>query len=279
MGVLDVDLIKHSLLILIILSSLTLSGCLDSERKSNLHTKGNESEKINISEKALEIALNDSEVKKIIGTNYRILNVTMSHLERIYKGVRISKDYPVVVVDTKSSINYIYVDIENETVVNIGTVYKRQPLPPEKPAPLLTPPPLVMTPIHPGKIVMDFIKFYNERNATELYEMFSDRIKMNRSIEDTEKELSFAENHNISLAPNEKLFARDGLMENETMIYKANLTISYSNGAKNATIEFPILYVKYTREKDNLTYIGFQPAIDGWVFEEIREVILENFEE
>lgn len=38
-------------------------------------------------------------------------------------------------------------------------------------------PPLVMTPVHPEKIIMDFIKFYDERNATKLYEVFS-RIRV-----------------------------------------------------------------------------------------------------
>ena len=143
----------------------------------------------------------------------------------------------------------------------------------EKPTPSFTPPPLVMTPVHPGTVVMDFIEFYNERNATKLYEMLSDRIKKNVSIEDVREELNFAETRNITLSPNEKLFAKSGLMENGTTIYTANITISYENGVKNATIEFRILYTRYITEKDNLTYIGFQPTIDAWIFEEIRRSI------
>jgi len=145
--------------------------------------------------------------------------------------------------------------------------------PPEKPAPTFTPPPLVMTPVHPGTVVTDFIEFYNERNATKLYEMFSDRIKKNISIEDIREELNFAETYNITLIPNEKLFAKNGLTENGMTTYTVNITVSYENGVKNATIEFRILYEKYVTEKDNLTYIGFQPTIDAWIFEEIRRLI------
>ena len=150
----------------------------------------------------------------------------------------------------------------------------RTPTPfPEKPTPSFTPPPLVMTPVHPGTVVMDFIEFYNGRNATKLYEMLSDRIKKNVSIEDVREELNFAETRNITLSPNEKLFAKSGLMKNGTTIYTANITISYENGVKNATIEFRILYKRYITEKDDLTYIGFQPTIDAWIFEEIRRLI------
>jgi len=167
--------------------------------------------------------------------------------------------------------------LSNETNLKNTTLSNKTPTPlPEKPRPPLTPPPLVMTPVHPGTVVMDFIEFYNERNATKLYEMFSDRIKKNISIEDVREELNFAETYNITLTPSEKLFAKNGLMENERILYKANLTISYRNGTENATIEFLILYEKFTTEKDNLTYIGFQPSIDGWVFEEIRRLISED---
>lgn len=131
-----------------------------------------------------------------------------------------------------------------------------------------------MTPIPPGAIVRDFIKFYNERNATKLYEMFSDRVKENYSIEDVEDELRFAEEHNITLRPNERLFVKDGLLKNGTMLFKVNLTLSYNNHTKNVTVVFPLLYVKYSVKKGDYTYVGFHAYIDGWIFSELKKAVL-----
>jgi hypothetical protein len=86
------------------------------------------------------------------------------------------------------------------------------------------------------------------------------------SLENVKKELNFAKGHNITISPNERLIAKDGLLKNERLFYKLNLTLSYDGGTENLTIEFPILYGSYTTKKGNLTYIGFHPAIDGWFF-------------
>ena len=139
MGLLDVDLTKI-FLIFIVAFSLVISGCSDKEEN-----KSNEGEEINVSQKALQIALNDSEVRRVIGTNYKIIEVSKSHLEIIGNGTRISRDYPVVVIETKSSIEYIFVDVQNETVVHIGRIYKRSPLPTEEPKLTSTPPVRVNT--------------------------------------------------------------------------------------------------------------------------------------
>lgn len=134
MGLLDVDLTKI-FLIFIVVFSLIISGCSDKDEN-----KSNEGEEINVSQKALQIALNDSKVRRVIGTNYKIIEVSKSHLEIIGNGTRISRDYPVVVIETKSSIEYIFVDVQNETVVHIGRIYKRSPLPTEEPKQTSMPP-------------------------------------------------------------------------------------------------------------------------------------------
>lgn len=41
--------------------------------------------------------------------------------------------YPMVIVDKKESTEYIFVDVKNERVVHIGTVYKLPVPPPEEP--------------------------------------------------------------------------------------------------------------------------------------------------
>jgi hypothetical protein len=101
--------------------------CLNSNLSSNVSKECWEI----IAKKALQIAMNDSKVKMAIGTDYRILNVAISSLLRGSVGYYVT--YPVVVVDKKESTEYIFVDVKNETVVHIGTVYKLPVPPPEEP--------------------------------------------------------------------------------------------------------------------------------------------------
>ncbi len=83
-----------------------------------------------IAKKALQIAMNDSKVRWSIGTDYKIIDVGISSLLNGSVGHYVT--YPVVVVDEKEATDYIFVDVKNETVVHIGTVYKL-PVPPEEP--------------------------------------------------------------------------------------------------------------------------------------------------
>ena len=163
----------------------------------------------------------------------------------------------------------------NESNVKNATAPKETPTPlPKKTVePAFTPPPLIMTPVHPGTTIQDFIRLYNKRNSTELYEMFSDRVRENKSLDDLEDELGFAEKHNVILNTGENLFEKDVPVKNGSALFKVNLTISANNSTRNATIEFPILYVKYTVRKGDYTYIGFNAMIDSWVFDEIRQKI------
>ena len=56
-----------------------------------------------------------------------------------------------------------------------------------------TPPrgPGYITPIPPQGTVHWFVHFYNERNASMLYSLFSDRVKSNHTVEEIEKHFAY----------------------------------------------------------------------------------------
>ncbi len=56
-----------------------------------------------------------------------------------------------------------------------------------------------MTRLPPEFHVREFVRYFNEKNATELYELFSERAKLNHSIEELENALKFAEEFNITI--------------------------------------------------------------------------------
>ena len=59
--------------------------------------------------------------------------------------------------------------------------------------------PALMTPLTAEAVVLKFINYYNERNSTALYSLFSDKVKASYSIDDVNRELKFAETHNIKI--------------------------------------------------------------------------------
>ncbi len=74
---------------------------------------------------------------------------------------------------------------------------------PQKTALIQTPqesPPLgMLTPLPPDYYIKRFVEYFNERNATELYDLFSDRVKRNHSINELEKLLKVAEERNVTI--------------------------------------------------------------------------------
>ena len=106
--------------------------------------------------------------------------------------------------------------------------------------------------------------------------MFSDRVRKSKSLDDLKDELGFMEKHNVIMNTGENLFGKDVPVKNGSVLLKVNLTISANNSTRNATIEFPILYVKYTVKKRDNTYVGFNAVIDRWVFDEIQQKMGRN---
>ncbi len=134
---------------------------------------------------------------------------------------------------------------------------------------IVTPPPAVMTPLPPEHYIGEFVRYFNERNATGLYELFSERVRLNHSIKEFEDALKFAEKNDIKIV-NWKVVGSRFSPKAVTVSFK----IIVKNVTKNKTITFPFLYKRCKITVDgktiNHTVIYFTGYIDGWI---IRDVI------
>ena len=131
----------------------------------------------------------------------------------------------------------------------------------------LTPPPALLTPIPPEGILYEFSLYYNQRNSTAIYSMFSDNVKANHTLEDVKEQIEIAENHGIEIVKQEILneTVRDGLS-----ISKASLMLLVDRRATNISIDFPVIYMRYELRENGLQAIGYEGLIDEWIFNELH---------
>ena len=129
------------------------------------------------------------------------------------------------------------------------------------------------TPIPPQDIVKRFLTYYNQRNSTLLYSLFSDRVKANYAFEDVEKQLEIAENHSIKIIGWE---FSESLLSPELRIVEANLTMKIDGNIVNVTVDFPVIYVRYEINRSTYRVIGFNESIDSWPFDEIHSIRCEK---
>jgi len=121
--------------------------------------------------------------------------------------------------------------------------------------------PTPITPLTADVVVLKFINYYNERNSTAIYSLLSDKVKANYSIDDVNRELEFAETHNIKIVGWSNL-SNPQLVE----VLVVNLTINIDGKNLTKTVDFPITYVKYLEEN----IIGYKTLIDDWIFTKLH---------
>ncbi len=133
-------------------------------------------------------------------------------------------------------------------------------------------PPGQITPIPPSGILNEFIQSYNRRNAEAIYEMMSNRLKANHSLEDVRKEIEFAELKNITILGVDE---RELIMKDKNLsLLVAELKLAVNGSVSNLTINFSVIYIPYELKKDDWVYArGLKGFIDSWVFDEIRQKI------
>lgn len=256
-------IVVTALIIFIFLFIVYSISYVDEEGRHNTSVKLEQpKENVLKREDILKIALSNESVKELIGgKEYTVVSVAK------YGDVY----YVTIMVGKKNESGrsvYAVVDPERKVVVKAyWTFRKSPPSPPEITQPASRPMP-------PGLKVLEFLLYYNSRYAEKIYEMFTERVKENYSLDDVKRELAFAEEFNLTLKPNEDLTKKVWLLrENETLHFKANLTISYDNTTKNVTIDFPLLYAKRSVKRNNFTYTEFHIYIDGWIFDELKEAV------
>jgi hypothetical protein len=123
-----------------------------------------------------------------------------------------------------------------------------------------SPPPGMQTPLTPDYYIERFIEYFNEKNATELYDLFSDKIKHNHSINELETALKLAEEHNITIVKWRIIKGRF-FPDNVTVEMK----ISKDGKIVNKTIVIPVIYRPFKKGSE----IFNRGYIDDWIIDDI----------
>lgn len=130
-------------------------------------------------------------------------------------------------------------------------------------------PPAQITPILPSGILDAFVHYYNSRNDRAIYDMLSERVKKNRSLEDVIGELQFAELHNITILGVE---VKEKAKPNAKM---AVLVVSLNlSNKKHASLNLSIIYTPYELKEDGCVHArGLNVNIDSWIFDELKKAV------
>lgn len=127
-------------------------------------------------------------------------------------------------------------------------------------------PPAQISPIPPSGILEAFVHHYNSRDAKAIYDMLSERVRKNHSLEDVIAELQFAELHNITILNAEI----EEMVQPNARQMLVSLNLSNENTA-TMTVNFSITYVPYELKEDGWVYArGLKGKIDSWIFDEMH---------
>mgnify|MGYP000675101510 CR=1 FL=1 len=123
-----------------------------------------------------------------------------------------------------------------------------------------TPHPVIWTPLTPDYYIGKFVKYFNERNVTALYDLFSDRIKCNHSIDELKDALKFAEEHNVTIIK-WRMVSGKFSPGNVTVEMK----ISKDGEITDKIIKIPVTYKPFRKNSE----IFNQGYIDRWILDDI----------
>lgn len=121
-----------------------------------------------------------------------------------------------------------------------------------------------------------FIGFYNHRNATEIYTLFSEGLKEEQSLDEVRGEVDFARNHDIELLFNYSEISElgSGYVEQGTTTMEMPAIMKTDEGRLNCSIKC-VYIVKYEKEELNnsslFKIVSGSIKIDNWVFDELEE--------
>ena len=127
-----------------------------------------------------------------------------------------------------------------------------------------------ITPIPPEGVIEEFILYYNERDSKALYNMFSDNVKTNYTLEDVKTEVEIAKKHNITIVGWKKV---DESFTPPTVILKANLTFNINGNLTTKIIDFPMVFVEYELRRNGVYATGSKLLIDRWIFDEFHSTL------
>ncbi|GEM_PF-1661907 len=161
-------------------------------------------------------------------------------------------------VDGITIVNDMHSD--DKLNISLNSTISRLTYTPKIQTPRVTPPPGMRTPLTPDYYIGKFVEYFNERNVTALYDLFSDRIKRNHSIKELEMALKFAEEHNVTIM-RWKIISGRFSPGNVTVEMK----ISENGKIVEKRVAIPVTY----RHHLNGSTIYYEGYIDRWIVDVI----------
>lgn len=129
------------------------------------------------------------------------------------------------------------------------------------------------TPVPIGYVYHQYVEYYNDRIATEIYSSFSEESKENHTLDEVRKELKFAREHNIKLSFNYSEFSTELLASGEKTMQMPTL-MKFNESKLNCSIQC-VFQGEFQTEKLSDSSIswrsGHATKIDNWVFEELKK--------
>ena len=122
-------------------------------------------------------------------------------------------------------------------------------------------PPEMRTPLTPDYYIGKFVEYFNERNVTALYDLFSDRIRRNHSIEELEMALKFAKEHNVTIV--KWRIVKGRFFPGNNIIVE--IKVSKNEKIVNKTIAIPMIYVPFKKGSEIIN-VGY---INRWIIDDI----------
>lgn len=116
-------------------------------------------------------------------------------------------------------------------------------------------PPHWMTPIPPEDTISRFVRYYNERNSTNLYSLFSEEVKANYTVKDVEEHLEMAKALGVKIVSWNKV---DEVISPPYRFLKVNITLQWNENVSSMVTEFPMIF------EDG------RFLIDKWIFKQLE---------
>ncbi len=116
-------------------------------------------------------------------------------------------------------------------------------------------PPHWITPIPPEDTIDRFVRYYNERNSTNLYSLFSEKVKANYTVKDVEEHLEMAKALGVKIVRWKKV---DEIISPPYRFLKVNITLQWNENVSSMIIEFPMIF------KDG------RFLINKWIFKQLE---------
>ncbi|AEA47743.1 hypothetical protein [Archaeoglobus veneficus] len=124
--------------------------------------------------------------------------------------------------------------------------------------------PRFITPIPPQETVHRFVRYYNERNSSMLYSLFSEKVRANHTVEEVENHLRLAEVYGVKIVE-WKQVGKERILHPYRFL-NVSFILQLDGNVSNVTVLLPTVF-------ENGDFL-----IDKWIFRELgwEEIVMEQ---